>query len=225
MSDQSNPLSDRPSIAVLSFANLSGDPAQDYLAEGVAEAIISRVRWFFVIARSSSFAYKGKATGIRQIGRDLGVRYILDGSIRKSSKHLRIAGSLVDAETGRHLWADRFDGDESDIFDLQDRITTSVVSAIEPNILSAEIGRSHVKPTDNLNAYDLYLRALPYIYSYTNDDFLEAEKLLRGARLGRQVLRRLDGVGRLPRAPNDGRLARRLGRGTRPGLCRIGSRG
>ena len=113
--------------------------------------------------------------------RDLGVRYILDGSIRKSSKHLRIAGSLLEAETGRHLWADRFDGDQSDILDLQDRITTSVVSAIEPNILWAEISRSHVKPTGNLNAYDLYLRALPHIYAYTNDNFLAAEKLLRRA--------------------------------------------
>lgn len=178
------PLPDRPSIAVLPFTNLSGEQAQDYFAEGVAEDLImalSRVRWFFVIARNSSFAYKGKAIDVRQVGRELGVRYILDGSLKKSRYYVRITASLVEAETGRQLWAARLDGELSDIFDLQDKITTAVVSAIEPSILLAEIDRAQIKPTGNLNAYDFYLRAMSHIYAYTNDDFVEAEKLLQRA--------------------------------------------
>ena len=172
------PLPDKPSIAVLPFANMSGDPEQDYFADGVVEDMItalSHVRWIFVIARDSSFAYKGQARDIRKIGEELGVRYILEGSIRKSRNQVRITGQLVMAETGRNLWADRFDGELSDIFDLQDRITASVISTIEPQILSAEIDRARVKSTFNLSAYDLYLRAMPHIFAYTKADFGEAE--------------------------------------------------
>ncbi len=178
------PLPDKPSIAVLPFTNMSGDPEQDYFADGVVEDMItalSHVRWIFVIARDSSFAYKGQARDIRKIGEELGVRYILEGSIRKSRNQVRITGQLVMAETGRNLWADRFDGELSDIFDLQDRITASVISTIEPQILSAEIDRARVKSTFNLSAYDLYLRAMPHIYAYTKADFSEAEALLRRA--------------------------------------------
>ena len=155
-------LPERPSIAVLPFKNMSGDPEQDYFADGVVEDIItalSRIRWFFVIARNSSFTYKGKAVDIRQVGRELGVRYVLEGSVRKAGNKVRITGQLIEAVSARHVWAEKFDGDLADIFDLQDRITESIVGAIEPSLLSAEIARAEHKPTANLDAYDLYLRA------------------------------------------------------------------
>ena len=153
------PLPDRPSLAVLPFTNMSGDPEQEYFADGVVEEIItalSRVRWFFVIARNSSFTYKGRSVDIRQVGRELGVRYVLEGSIRKAGSRVRVTGQLIEAANGRHVWADRFDGELADIFDLQDRITESVVGAIEPSISRAEIERSSAKPTHDLDAYDLY---------------------------------------------------------------------
>jgi adenylate cyclase len=162
------PLPDKPSIAVLPFANLSGDPEQEYFADGVVEDIItalSRVGWFFVIARNSSFAYKGKAVDIKQVGRELGVRYVLEGSIRKAANRVRITGQLIEAVTGHHIWADRFEGALDDIFDLQDRITESVVGAITPSLRRAEISRAYAKPTDSLDAYDLYLRALERHYT------------------------------------------------------------
>jgi TolB-like protein/DNA-binding SARP family transcriptional activator len=149
------PLPSKPSIAVLPFQNLSGDPEQDYFADGMVEEIItalSRMRWLFVIARNSSFAYKGRAVDVKQIGRELGVRYILEGSVRKASGRVRITGQLVDAETGAHLWADRFEGGLEDVFELQDRVTACVVGAIAPRLEQAEIERAKRKPTESLDA-------------------------------------------------------------------------
>jgi TolB-like protein len=162
------PLPDKPSIAVLPFTNISGDPEQEYFADGMVEEIItalSRVKWFFVIARNSSFTFKGRAVDIKQVGRELGVRYVLEGSVRKAGNRVRITGQLIDAITCRHVWADRFEGGIEDVFDLQDRITESIVGVIEPNVLLAEIGRAKAKPTGSLDAYDLYLRSLPFRYS------------------------------------------------------------
>jgi len=161
-------LPDRPSIAVLPFVNMSGDPEQDYFADGMVEDIItglSRVKWLFVIARNSSFAYKGRAVDVKQVGRELGVRYVLEGSVRKVASRVRISGQLVEAEDGRHLWAERYDRDLTDVFALQDEITISVVAAIEPNLRQAEIKRVRRKRPDNLDAYDLLLRALPSVYT------------------------------------------------------------
>ena len=172
------PLPDRPSIAVLPFANLSGDLEQEYFADGIVEDIItalSRMRWLFVIARNSSFTYKGRAVDAKQVGRELGVRYLLEGSVRKSANRVRIAGQLIDAEAGTHLWADRFEGALDDIFDLQDRVTESVVGAIAPKLHQAEIERAMRKPTASLDAYDIYLRGLARIRnrsSEANDEAL-----------------------------------------------------
>jgi adenylate cyclase len=175
------PLPDRPSIAVLPFTNMSGDTEQEYFADGIVEDIItalSRVRWFFVIARNSSFTYKGKPVDIRQVGRELGVRYVLEGSIRKAGQRVRITGQLIEATTGRHVWADKFDGSLENIFDLQDQITEAVVGAIEPSLRAAEVERAYAKPTDDLDAYDLYLRALPHYYAVTKPRSDEALRLL-----------------------------------------------
>ena len=157
------PLPDKPSIAVLPFQNMSGDPEQEYFADGMVEEIIaalSRVHWLFVIARNSTFTYKGRAVDIKQVGRDLGVRYVLEGSVRKAGERIRINGQLIDAANGTHLWADRFDGALEDVFDLQDRVTASVVGAIAPKLEFAEIERAKRKPTGSLTAYDFYLRGL-----------------------------------------------------------------
>jgi TolB-like protein len=156
-------LPDKPSIAVLPFTNMSGDPEQEYFADGVVEEIItalSRMRWLFVIARNSSFTYKRTAVDVRQVGRELGVRYVLEGSVRKAADRIRISSQLVDTASGAYLWTDRFDGRLQDIFDLQDRITASVVGAIEPKLRHAEMERAREKPTENMDAYDLFLRAL-----------------------------------------------------------------
>jgi adenylate cyclase len=165
------PLPDRPSIAVLAFQNMSGDPEQEYFADGMAEDIItglSRIKWLFVIARNSSFVYK--AVDVRQIGSELGVRYVLEGGVRKAGNRVRITTQLLEAETGAHLWADRFDGALEDIFDLQDRITEKVVGVVEPSLRQSEIERSRRKPPENLDAYDLYLRALPHFASDMPED-------------------------------------------------------
>ena len=176
-------LPDKPSIAVLPFTNLSGDPEQDYFADGTVEDIItarSRVHWLFVIARNSSFTYKGKSVDVKQVGRELGVRYVLEGSVRKVANRVRITGQLVDATTGAHIWADNFDGPLDDIFDLQDRITASVVAIIEPKLRHVEMERARRKPTGSLDAYDLYLRASAQsIVSYEGNR--EALRLLRRA--------------------------------------------
>jgi TolB-like protein/Tfp pilus assembly protein PilF len=175
------PLSDRPSIAVLPFQNISGDPEQDYFADGMVEDIItglSRFRSFFVIARNSTFIYKGRAVDVRQVGRELGVRYVLEGSVRKGGNRLRVTAQLVDAGTGNHLWAEKYDGAVDDVFDLQDKITAGVVGIIEPNVRLAEIERARRKRPDNLDAYDLYLRALPLAFANVPEDGSKALELL-----------------------------------------------
>jgi len=156
------PLPDKPSIAVLPFQNLSGDPAQEYFVDGVVEDIttaLSRVRWLFVIARNSSFTYKGRAVDVKQAGRDLGVRYIMDGSFRKAGDRVRITARLVDAASGVHLWSHRLDGSTEDIFALQDQVTESVVGVLTPSLQGVEIDRVRRKPAANMDAYDFYLRA------------------------------------------------------------------
>src|SRR5262245_1597741 len=161
------PLPDKPSIAVLPFKNMSGDPEQEYFADGIVEEIItalSRFRQLFVIARNSSFTYKGRVVDVKQVGRELGVRYVLEGSVRRSADRVRVTGQLIDAATGAHLWADRFDGALEDIFELQDRVTTSVVGAIAPKLEQAEIDRAKRKPPENLDAYDYYLRGMASHY-------------------------------------------------------------
>ena len=178
------PLPDKPSIAVLPFTNMSDDPEQEYFADGVVEDIItalSRFKWLFVIARNSSFTYKGRAVDVKQVGRELGVRYVLEGSIRKSGNRVRIAAQLIEAVTGRHIWAERYDRDLTGIFEVQDEITQNVVAAIEPNLRSLEIARASSKPTDSLDAYDLYLRALPMLHQFTQEGFSDACGLLRQA--------------------------------------------
>jgi TolB-like protein/class 3 adenylate cyclase len=158
------PLPDKPSIAVLPFANMSGDPEQDYFADGMVEEIItalSRIRWLFVIARNSTFTYKGQAIDVKQIGRELGVRYALEGSVRKAGGRVRIAARLIEAQSGAHLWADRFDGSLEDVFELQDKVASSVAGVIEPALLAAEIRRSSERALQDSDTYDLYLRALP----------------------------------------------------------------
>jgi TolB-like protein/class 3 adenylate cyclase len=162
------PLPDKPSIAVLPFANMSGDPEQEYFADGMVEEIItalSRIRWLFVIARNSSFTYKGQAIDVKEVGRELGVRYVLEGSVRKSGGRVRITAQLIDAQSGAHLWADRFDGALEDVFDLQDKVAISVAGVIEPALQAAETARSAHRPTSDLTAYDLYLRAYPMLLS------------------------------------------------------------
>jgi adenylate cyclase len=181
---RSLPLPDKPSIAVLPFQNMSGDPEQEYFADGVVEDIItalSRFKSLFVIARNSSFTYKGKAVDIKQVGRELGVRYVLEGSVRKAAGRVRITGQLIEAATGAHLWADKIDGGLEDVFELQDEVTTRVVGAIEPSITEAEISRACVKPTSSLDAYDLYLKALSIHYSQIKSDVDEALRLLEQA--------------------------------------------
>jgi adenylate cyclase len=178
------PLPDKPSIAVLSFANLSGDPEQEYFVDGVVEEIItaiSRLPWLFVIARNSSFAYKGKSPDLRQVGRELGVRYVLEGSVRKAGRRVRITGQLIDTTTGAHIWADHFDGALDDIFDLQDQIASSVAGAIEPKLRQFEIDRASRKPTESCDAYDLYLRALAEFHKLTAEGGDQALRLLRQA--------------------------------------------
>jgi TolB-like protein len=159
---------DKPSIAVLPFNNLSGDPEQEYFADGMVEEIItalSRIRWLFVLARNSSFSYKGQSPDVKQVGRELGVQYVLEGSVRKSGNRLRISGQLIDAVTGAHLWADRFDGLLEDVFELQDKVASSVAGVIEPALQAAETARSVSRPTTNLAAYDLYLRGYAMVLS------------------------------------------------------------
>jgi len=173
-------LPDKPSIAVLPFANLSGDAAQEYFADGMVEDIItglSRMRWLFVIARNSSFTYKGKAVDVKQVGRELGVRYLLEGSVRKSANRVRISGQLIDTSSGTHLWADRFEGTIEDVFELQDQVTASVVGAIAPRLEQAEIERARRKPTESLDAYDLFLRGLANVYKWTREGNEEALRL------------------------------------------------
>ena len=176
-------LPDRPSIAVLPFQNMSGDPEQEYFADGIVDDIItalSRFKLLFVIARNSSFTYKGRAVDIKQVGRELGVRYVLEGSVRRSADKLRMTSQLIDAVTGAHVWADRFEGELHDVFGLQDEITARVVSAIQPKLLQAEIELAVRRPS-NLTAYDFYLRATPHYYTMTREGNAEALRLLSHA--------------------------------------------
>ena len=175
------PLPDKPSIAVLPFQNMSGDPEQEYFADGMVEEIItalSRIRWLFVIARNSSFTYKGRAVDVKQVGRELGVRYVLEGSVRKGGNRVRITAQLIDAISGAHLWADRFDGSLEDVFELQDRVAISVAGVIEPTLRQSEIERARRKRPDSLDAYDLYLRALSYAVAAMPEDVDKALPLL-----------------------------------------------
>jgi len=178
------PLPDKPSIAVLPFQNMSGDPEQEYFVDGMAEDIItalSRMRWLFVIARNSSFTYKGRTVDLKQVGRELGVRYVLEGSVRKAANRVRITGQLIDTSTGAHLWADRFDGALEDVFDLQDQVTTSVVGAIAPTLQRAEIERAKRKPTESLDAYGYFLRGMANVHQWTSDANDEALRMFRRA--------------------------------------------
>jgi TolB-like protein len=178
------PLPERPSIAVLPFVNMSGDPEQEYFVDGMTEEIttaLARCSWLFVIARNSSFTYKGKSVDVRQIGRELGVRYVLEGSVRRAGDRLRFTGQLIDATSGTHIWADRFDGEMSDVFELQDRFTASVVAAIEPVLQLAEIERLKHKPAANLDAYDLLLRAQQRVYEFTEESLRAALRYLEQA--------------------------------------------
>jgi adenylate cyclase len=177
-------LPDKPSIAILPFQNLSGDPEQEYFADGMAEDIItalSKLRWFFVISCNSSFAYKGKSPGVRQVARELGVRYVLEGSVRKAGNRLRITAQLVDATTGNHIWAEHYDREVADIFTVQDEITQSVVATIEPQLYAAENLRIQSKPPESLDAWGCVIRALWHLARFTDDDADQAKQLLKRA--------------------------------------------
>jgi TolB-like protein len=177
-------LPDRPSLAVLPFENMSGDPEQEYFADGMVEEIItalSRFKWLFVIARNSSFTFKGKAVDIKEVGRRLGVRYVLEGSVRKALGKVRITGQLIDAVTGAHIWVDRFERDLTDVFALQDEVTVAVVSAIQPKLFQTEIAMAARRRPENLTAYDYYLRALPQYYLTTREGMAEAIRLAHRA--------------------------------------------
>jgi len=179
-------LPDKPSIAVLPFQNMSGDPEQEYFVDGMVEEIItalSRIRWLFVIARYSSFSYKGLSPDVKQVGRELGVRYVLEGSVRKAGGRVRITAQLIDALSGTHLWADRFDGSLEDVFELQDKVASSVAGVIEPTLQAAEAARSAARPTTDLTAYDLYLRAYAMVSS-------SAARIPEAARLMEQAIAR-----------------------------------
>jgi TolB-like protein/class 3 adenylate cyclase len=178
------PLPDKPSLAVLPFQNMTGDAEQEYFVDGMVEEIttaIARLPWLFVIARNSAFTYKGKPVDVKQVAQELGVRYVLEGSVRKAGNRVRITGQLIDATTGNHIWADRFDGALDDIFQLQDQVASSVAGAIEPKLRQSEIERASRKPTANLTAYDLYLRALAQSYRFTDEGVAEAVDLARQA--------------------------------------------
>jgi len=175
------PLPGKPSIAVLPFQNMSGDPEQEYFADGMVEEIttaLSRFNWLFVVARTSTLLYKGRAVNVKQVSRELGVRYLLEGSVRKSGNRVRITGQLIDATTGVHLWADRFDGALENIFELQDQVAAGVVGAIDPKLLAAEMARARSKAPTDLNAYDWFLRASELIYRWTDESHEEALRLL-----------------------------------------------
>jgi TolB-like protein/Flp pilus assembly protein TadD len=177
-------LPDKPSIAVLPFANMSGDPEQEFFADGITEDIItalSRNRWFFVIARNSSFAYKGVDIDVKQVGRALGVRYVLEGSVRRAGNRVRVTSQLIEAETGAHIWAERYDRDYADIFAIQDEITESVVGAIEPELLMGEGRRAARRGAGNLDAFECAMRGMWHHYQFAREDLGEAERWLRRA--------------------------------------------
>ncbi len=177
-------IKEKPSIAVLPFDNMSGDPEQEYLADGISEDLItalSKIRWFMVIARTSTFTYKGKAVDIKQVASDLGVRYVLEGSVRKSGNRVRITAQLIDASTGHHVWAERYDREMKDIFDLQDEMTQTIAGALEPELGAAEQERAVNKPPENLDAWETYQRGLWCLWSFEKDKVSVAVELLRRA--------------------------------------------
>ncbi len=177
-------LPDKPSIAVLPFDNMSGDPEQEFLADGITEDLItalSKIRWFFVIARNSTYTYKGQAVEVTQVAKELGVRYVLEGSVRKAGNRVRITAQLIDATTGHHVWAERYDRQIEDIFDLQDEMSQTIVGAVEPELSAAERDRALSKPPENLDAWESYQRGLWHMWLYERDGNLEAENLLKRA--------------------------------------------
>jgi adenylate cyclase len=176
---------EKPSIAVLPFDNMSGDPEQDYLADGISEDLItglSKIRWFFVIARNSTFTYKGQAVEVTKVARELGVRYVLEGSVRKAGKRVRVTAQLIDATSGRHVWAERYDRQIEDIFDLQDEMTLTIVGAVEPELSAAEREEARGKPPDNMDAWAAYQQGLWHMWSYKREESQEAKRLLAQAR-------------------------------------------
>ncbi len=178
------PLPEKPSIAVLPFDNMSGDAEQEYFADGITEEIItalSRVHWFFVIARNSSFAYKGRSADVREVARDLGLRYVLEGSVRKAEKRVRIASQLVEGGTGNHVWAKRYDRELEDVFAVQDEITEAIVGEIDPEMGKAERRRARAQRTDDMGAWEAYQRGLWHLYRYTKDDISQARRLFQQA--------------------------------------------
>ena len=178
------PLPDRPAIAVLPFTNMSGDPEQEYFSDGISEDIItalSKLRWFFVIARNSSFIYKGKAVHMKQVAEELGVGYVVEGSVRKGGDRVRITAQLNDVATGSHIWAERYDRGLADVFAVQDEITEAIVAAIEPQLYAAENFRARRKPPDSMDAWDLVMRALSHYWRVTRQDNVVAQALLEKA--------------------------------------------
>ncbi len=178
------PLPDRPAIAVLPFTNMSGDPEQEYFSDGISEDIItalSKLRWFFVIARNSSLTFKGKAVHLKQVARELGVRYVVEGGVRKGGDRVRITVQLNDAATGSHIWAERYDRNLADVFAVQDEITEAIVAAIEPQLYAAENFRAQRKPPDSMDAWDLVMRALSHYWRVTRQDNVVAQALLEKA--------------------------------------------
>jgi len=175
---------EKPSIAVLPFENMSGDPDQEYFADGVTEYIItalSKIRWFFVIARQSTFAYKGRSVDVRAVAKDLGVKYVLEGSVRKAGNRIRVTAQLIDGNVGKHVWANRYDREYQDVFAVQDEIAETIVGAVEPELGKAERERAKAKRPENLDAWDLYQRGLWHLYHYTKEDLEEAKRLFRHA--------------------------------------------
>ena len=177
------PLPDKPSIAVLPFQNMSHDPHQEYFADGLTEDIItglSQQRWFFVIARNSTFTYKGAAVDVRDVATQLGVRYVLEGSVRKAANPVRVTGQLIDAKHGTHLWAERYDRELADIFELQDDITNSVIGSVVPPILTAEAARMQRKPPQSVDAWDPVIRAVPHMWRMSTEEHARARSCCRG---------------------------------------------
>ena len=180
------PVPDKPSLAVLPFINMSGDPEQEYFSDGVTEDIItalSRIRWFFIIARNSTFAYKGRAVDVRKVAKELGVRYVLEGSVRKAGSRVRVTAQLIDGDTGKHVWANRYDREFDDVFALQDELTETIVGALDPELGKAERERAKAKRPENLDAWDVYQRGLWHLYHYTKEDINKAQQLFRQATL------------------------------------------